>query len=61
MEQMENGTVTISTEYFVELVRCKTQREILINITNDSKYSIDRETIATILDFELEPVRNEEV
>ena len=54
MEHMENGTVTISTEYFVELVRCKTQREILMNITQDSKFSVDRETISSILDFVLE-------
>lgn len=53
MEHMENGVVTISVEFFTELVRCKAQKEILINITQDSKFSVDRETISSVLDFEL--------
>lgn len=53
MEQMENGLVTISVEFFTELVRCKAQKEILINITQDARFSVDRETISSVLDFEL--------
>lgn len=47
------GTVTIAISEFEELLKCKAQKEILISITQASKYSVDREEIATIFGFDL--------
>ena len=53
MEQMENGTVTISLEFFADLMMCKAQKNTLINITQSEKFSVSRELISDVLDFEL--------
>lgn len=52
------GNVTISCEEFLELYKRKIQADVLIRLTQDSKYSVDREDIAGIFGFVLEEQDN---
>ena len=47
------GEITISVEEYKNLLECKVRSELFAHFVNNEKYSIDRETCASYIGFDL--------
>ena len=47
------GEITISVEEYKKLLECKVRSELFADYVNKEKYSIDRDTCASFLGFEI--------
>lgn len=48
------GEITISVEEYKKLLECKVRSELFADFVNNEKYSIDRETCASYIGFDLQ-------
>ena len=47
------GEITIPVEEYKKLLECKVRSELFADFVNNEKYSIDRDTCASFLGFEI--------
>ena len=48
------GEITIPVEEYKNLLECKVRSELFADFVNNEKYSIDRETCASYIGFDLQ-------